>query len=272
MSMRHRLHRFRHLKPRTKREIFLVIGSAILIVLGGLVLYASSIKIPDIASLQERKVPQSTKIYDRTGTILLDDLSDNVNRTNVTIDQISPNIQKATVAIEDSTFYQNNGIRITSIIRAFIADVTGLGYAQGGSTITQQVIKNSILTTDKTLTRKIKEWILAVKLDAALPKDKILELYLNETPYGGAIYGVEQASETYLGKPAKDLDIAESAYIAALPQAPTYYSPFGHLPTACYCWHPRATLCLFCARAVRTRVWTRRAPTKWLACHHNTRR
>lgn len=228
ISMRRHLRRIRHLTPKNKRDLLMLGGSLVLIVLGVIALWASSLKIPDITSLEERRITQSTKIYDRTGTVLLDDLSDNVNRTIIPIADISPNIQKAAVAIEDSTFYQNSGIRITSIIRAIIADITGFGYAQGGSTITQQVVKNSILTTDKTVTRKIKEWILALKLAETLPKEKILELYLNESPYGGAIYGVEQASQTYLGKPAKDVDLAEAAYLAALPQAPTYYSPFGN--------------------------------------------
>lgn len=225
IRMRRHLHK---LTPKTRRDIILLCASVVFILGGAVALWASSLKIPDITSLEQRKVTQSTKIYDRTGAILLDDLSDNVNRTVIPISDISTNIQRASVAIEDSSFYQHHGIRITSIIRAVLADITGFGYQQGGSTITQQVVKNTILTTDKTVTRKIKEWILAIKLDAALPKDKILELYLNESPYGGAIYGVEQASETFFGKPAKDVDLAQAAYLAALPQSPTYYSPFGN--------------------------------------------
>jgi membrane peptidoglycan carboxypeptidase len=98
---------------------------------------------------------------------------------------------------------------------------------QGGSTITQQVIKNALLTKDKTLTRKIKEWILAPRLEQTMSKDRILEIYLNEIPFGGSVYGIEEASRRFFSKAAKDLNLAEAAYLAALPQAPTYYSPYG---------------------------------------------
>ncbi len=191
-------------------------------------LWAATLKIPDISSIQNRKVEQSTKIYDRTGTVLLDDLNNGVTRTIVPITEVSPDIRNATVAIEDAEFYQHGGIKITSIIRAILANIFSFGYSQGGSTLTQQVVKNSILTQDKTITRKVKEWVLSIKLEQILTKDKILELYLNETPYGGSIYGIEEASETFFGKHAKDVTLAEAAYLAALPQAPTYYSPYGN--------------------------------------------
>lgn len=218
----------RHLTPRTRRELWLLFGSLMLIGAGLLGLYVSQFTIPDISSLQERKVVQSTKIYDRTGTVLLDDLGDNVTRTIVPLSDISPRIQKATIAIEDATFYEHSGIRPLAIVRALILQpLRGLG-VQGGSTITQQVVKNSILTSDRSISRKLKEWILAIKLEQVLTKDQILELYLNEAPYGGSVYGVEEASELYFGKPAKEVTLAEAAYLAALPQAPTYYSPFGN--------------------------------------------
>lgn len=217
-----------HLTPRTRRELLLLIGSATLLFLGLLGLYATTVTIPDIESLKERKVVQSTKIYDRTGTVLLDDLGDNVTRTIVPLAEISPRIQKATIAIEDATFYEHSGIRPLAIIRAlFLQPLRGQG-VQGGSTITQQVVKNSILTSDRTVTRKLKEWVLALKLEQVLTKEQILELYLNETPYGGAVYGVEEASQLYFGKKASDVTLAEAAYLAALPQAPTYYSPYGN--------------------------------------------
>jgi membrane peptidoglycan carboxypeptidase len=147
--------------------------------------------------------------------------------TVVPLSEISPFIQKGTIAIEDSNFYNNKGIEPLSIIRAIIADITTGEYSQGASTITQQVVKNSLLTKDKTVTRKIKEWVLAIKLTRIISKDKILETYLNETPYGGTLYGVEEASQAFFGKPAKDLTLAQSAYLSAIPQAPTYYSPYG---------------------------------------------
>ncbi|MBV9349913.1 MAG: transglycosylase domain-containing protein, partial [Patescibacteria group bacterium] len=151
-----------------------------------------------------------------------------VRRTIVPLDQISPYIREASVSIEDAEFYNHNGVRVTSMIRALISDIFHLGYAQGGSTIDQQVIKNTVLTNDKTITRKVKEIILSLKLDSALPKDKILEIYLNNNPYGGTIYGVEEASEEYFGVHANAVDLAQAAYLAALPQAPTYYSPYGN--------------------------------------------
>lgn len=218
----------RRLLPRSKRDWILLVGSLAFVGVGALGLWAATLTMPDIASLSERKVTQSAKIYDRTGTVLLDDLGDNITRTLVPLSDISPYIQKATIAIEDSEFYQHGGIRISSIIRSVLVNVINLGYEQGGSTITQQVVKNSILTKDKTISRKLKEWVLAVRLDRMLPKDKILELYLNENPYGGSLYGVEEASMTFFGKHAKDVSLAEAAYIAALPQAPTYYSPYGN--------------------------------------------
>lgn len=210
-----------------KRDVLLFLGSVILIGIGGTSLWAATLKIPDIESLHERKVIQSTKIYDRTGTVLLDDLGDDINRTLVPIEEIAPEIQRAAVAVEDATFYEHIGVRPIAILRAVLLQpLRGQG-VQGGSTITQQVVKNSILTIDRTVTRKLKEWVLALKLEQALTKDKILELYLNEAPYGGAIYGVEEASMAFFGKHASEVTLAEAAYLAALPQAPTYYSPYG---------------------------------------------
>ena len=158
---------------------------------------------------------------------MLYDTGTNLKSTSVPLSSISPYIQKGTIAIEDNNFYNNIGVEPTSIFRAVIANFLSGNYGQGASTITQQVIKNSLLTTDKTVTRKIKEWILAIKITRVMTKDQILEIYLNESPYGGTIYGVEQASQTFFGKPAKDLSLAQSAYIAAIPKAPTYYSPYG---------------------------------------------
>ncbi|MBY0539581.1 PBP1A family penicillin-binding protein [Patescibacteria group bacterium] len=213
---------------KKRREIFLIGASSALIVVGAILIWAATLKIPDIASLQERKVEQSTKIYDRTGEVLLDDLSQDVTRTIVPLSEVSKNIVAATLAIEDADFYQHNGIRVSSIIRAVLANLIPGGYTQGGSTITQQVVKNSILTTDQTVTRKIKEWVLSIKLEQVLTKDQILELYLNESPYGGSVYGIEEASQKFVGKSAKEVSLAEAAYLAALPQAPTYYSPYGN--------------------------------------------
>ncbi len=195
---------------------------------GAILLWASTLEIPDLSTFNERKIAQSTKIYDRTGKVLLYDLHENIQRTLIPINEVSVHIKNATVAIEDAEFYEHKGIKVSSIIRAVLVNVGTLGYAQGGSTITQQVVKNSILTKDKTITRKIKEWILALKLEQILTKERILELYLNESPYGGNIYGIEEAAQTFFNKQAKDITLGEAAYLAALPQAPTYYSPYGN--------------------------------------------
>lgn len=210
------------------RKIILAGGSVAFLLVGLGAIWAASLHIPDVQSIYSRKIEQSTQIYDRTGTVLLDDLNNSVTRTIIPITEVSPYIQKATVAIEDAEFYQHHGIKFTSILRAILANIFSFGYSQGGSTITQQVVKNSILTKDKSITRKVKEWVLSLKLEQEVSKDKILELYLNETPYGGSIYGVEAASEEYFAKHAKDVTVAEAAYLAALPQAPTYYAPYGN--------------------------------------------
>ncbi len=191
--------------------------------------WIANLKIPDFSSFDERKIVQSTKIYDRTGKILLWDVHQDIKRTVVPSEKISRHLKNATVAIEDSAFYQHHGIDPTGIARAFLVNLgRGSLYGQGGSTISQQVIKNTLLTQEKSYARKIKEIILTLKLEKALSKDKILELYLNESPYGGSNYGTEAASQNYFGKSAGDLSLAESAYLAALPQAPTYYSPYGN--------------------------------------------
>jgi penicillin-binding protein 1A len=142
------------------------------------------------------------------------------------------NIKNATLAIEDAEFYNHGGIRISSIVRAILTNIFSTGRTQGGSTITQQLVKNTLLTQEKSYTRKIKEWVLAVKIDKSLEKDKIFEYYLNENPYGGTIYGVEEASNTYFNKSAFDLTLAEAAYLAAIPQSPTLLSPYGKIETS----------------------------------------
>ncbi len=190
-------------------------------------LWFANLEIPDLQVFTERKVSESTKIFDRTGKILLYDVHENTKRTVIPFEDISRHVKNATIAIEDAEFYSHIGIQPKSILRAVLANLTPGGLKQGGSTLTQQVIKNTVLTSDKTITRKIKEWVLAIKLERTLPKDQILGIYLNETPYGGNIYGVEEASQTFFGISARDLSLAQAAYIAALPQAPSFYSPYG---------------------------------------------
>ncbi len=206
------------------------LGGLILFFLGtgSFLLWASSLKTPDIESFEQRKIAQSTKIYDRTGEILLFDVHENVKRTLIPFEEISRHVKNASVAIEDAEFYEHIGVKPVAFLRAVIANLQAREFAQGGSTITQQVVKNSVLTSEKKVSRKLKEWVLAVKLEETLSKEQILELYLNEAPFGGSIYGVEEASRSFFGKSAADVTLAEAAYLAALPQAPTYYSPYGN--------------------------------------------
>ncbi len=227
-SSRNPLRRLRkHLRAHTKMDVFLIVASLACIILAVLVLWISSFKLPDLSSFESRKITESTKIYDRTGTVLLYDLNQGVKRTILPSEDISPFLKNATVAIEDEDFYHHGGIKVSSILRAILADIFSGGYSQGGSTITQQVVKNTLLTGDKSISRKLKEWVLAVKLDNAISKDAILSIYLNENPYGGNIYGVEEASRQFFNKDAKDVTLAEAAYLAAIPQATTYFSPYG---------------------------------------------
>jgi len=219
------------MKPRRNtgkwKNRLLILASLVLFFLGAGLFWIATLRLPDLSDLSQLKVTQSTKIYDRTGQILLYDLSPDVSRTNVTLDQISPDIQNATISIEDKNFYHEGGIVPSAILRAFWVDLSTLSFSQGGSTITQQVVKNSILTNDKSITRKLKEWVLAIKLNAALSKQDILSLYLNEVPYGGKIYGVEEAAEDFFGVSAKNVDLAQAAYLGAVVEAPSYYSPYG---------------------------------------------
>lgn len=198
-----------------------------LVIGGGVILSIALTPVPDIGSFAARQVDQSTKIYDRTGQILLYDYNRDAKRSIVPIADISPNAINATIATEDSSFYQHGGIRVTSIIRSLIVDALGGSLSQGGSTITQQVVKNVLLTSKKSIARKINELVLAIKLEQTYSKDHILETYLNNIPYGGVLYGIEAAAESYFGVPAKDLTLAQAAYLAAMIQRPSYYSPYG---------------------------------------------
>ncbi len=214
-------------RARIIRDTILTLAIGSIVFVTVILLWAASLKTPDLESFDARLLGQSAKIYDRTGSVLLYDLSQKIRRTVVPFDQISPNIKKATIAIEDIGFYDHKGIQATSVIRAVLANITSLSFSQGGSTITQQVVKNSLLTKEKKISRKIKEWILAIKLEKTADKDTILNLYLNESPYGGNVYGVEEASRLYFAKKSSEVTLAEAAYLAALPQSPTVLSPYG---------------------------------------------
>lgn len=208
------------------RLAFVAIGIGFLLAGTGF-LWIALTPTPSLDSFDTRKVTQSTKIYDRTGQTVLYDLNRDIRRNQVPLEDISPYIQQASISIEDANFYNHGAISFTAIIRSFITDVMTGSFAEGGSTITQQVVKNSLLTGQKSITRKVHEWILAYKLEERYTKAQILGFYLNDSPYGGTLYGVEAASRAYFGKSAKDVDLAQAAYLAALPQAPSHYSPYG---------------------------------------------
>jgi len=184
-------------------------------------------ELPDPADFSNRSVAQSTKIFDRTGEVLLFEIHGDQKRTVIPFDKIPDYAKQATLAIEDQRFYEHQAISWPSLVRAALVNLLEGGFVQGGSTITQQVAKNAFLTPEKTLSRKIKELILAYWIEKRYSKDEILHLYLNQVPYGSNAYGIEAASRTYFAKPGADLSLAESALLAAMLKAPSYYSPWG---------------------------------------------
>jgi len=212
--------------PPWKKAVFSLLALGFIIA-GGLLVWASLIRLPDISSFEARKISNSSKITDRTGEIVLYDINQSVRRTEIPLEQMGTTVQHAVISIEDAHFYTHKGIRPTSVIRAVFANITSGSFSQGGSTITQQIIKNTLLNNKKTVARKFKEWVLAIKLERHFTKDEILQIYLNDAPFGSTIYGVEEASLAFFKKKSVDLDVAEAAYLAAMIPAPTYYSPFG---------------------------------------------
>jgi penicillin-binding protein 1C len=208
-------------------NIILILVLLGVLLMGAFFIWISGFRVPDFSSFEDRKVSESTKIYDRTGEILLFDVNQDIKRTVIPIEEMGDNVKNALVAIEDDAFYEHNGIRLKSIARAVISNITPGGLTQGGSTITQQIVKNTLLTSEKRISRKIKEVVISLRIEQEMTKDQILEIYLNEAPFGGNIYGIQEAAVSFYGKQPKDLSIAESAFLAALPQAPTRYSPYG---------------------------------------------
>ncbi len=201
------------------------IGSIIVLAIAVYIYFDSQLPNPNV--IFTRWISESTKIYDRTGEVLLYDVHGEERRTIIAWEDIPQNVKNATLASEDSDFYNHSGIDIKGIIRALYKDVTTLQASQGGSTITQQLVKNALLGKEKTFSRKIKEMIFSIKIEHRFSKDDLFWAYLNEIPYGSNAYGIEAASQTFFGKHAKELTIAESALLSALPQRTTYYSPYG---------------------------------------------
>lgn len=193
-----------------------------------LLIYIFLLDLPNPRELTLRQIPQTTKIYDRNG-ILLYQIYATQNRTVISLSAVPKHLRDATLAIEDKNFYKHPGFDIASIIRAFHENLTG-GVFQGGSTLTQQLIKSSMLTPEPTIVRKVKEIILAFWAERLYTKNQILEMYFNQVPYGGTAWGVEAAAEVYFNKKVQDLSLAESAFLAGITAAPTTFSPYGSRP------------------------------------------
>jgi 1A family penicillin-binding protein len=201
--------------------LFLVGG---IFTLGAFAWVSKDLPSPD--GVINRSLTVSTKIYDREGDTVLYDIHGDIKRTLTSLENIPQHVLDATLTAEDRNFYTHKGFSLTGIIRSALKNVI-TGSRVGGSTLTQQFVKNAILTNEKTYTRKIKELLISYRLEKRFTKDEILNLYFNEIPYGSVIYGVEAASQSFFGKSSQDLSIAEGAILAAIPQAPTFYSPYG---------------------------------------------
>jgi len=223
--MRRRVTNFRLFK-KSYIVAFFAIGFVCFVALSLWIAYLV-VTLPNPQNLASRVVNQSTKIWDRTGKVLLYEIHGEEKRTVISFSDMPQSMKQATLAAEDAEFYNHPAFDIKSIARAILNNVLRCGPIQGGSTITQQLAKNSFLTSEKTIVRKIKELILAIRLEQQYTKDKIFEMYLNQIPYGSNAYGIEAASQSFFEKPAKDLDVAESALLVALANAPSRLSPFG---------------------------------------------
>src|SRR2546430_6656558 len=204
----------------------IIATGALLVIGGGAALAFFTGDLPSPQDLAKDPLPQSTKVYDRTGTQLLYQFSEE-NREVVSYDEIPQVLIDATVAAEDKSFWTNPGVDVVGIVRAIFSDVTGRGSGQGGaSTITQQLVKRRIVGDEVSLKRKIREAILAVEVTNTYSKQQILELYFNQIYYGNQAYGVKAAAQTYFGKSdLSKLTLAEAALLAGLPQSPSILDP-----------------------------------------------
>ena len=208
--------------------VFVFLVGLIILTVFAFIVFARD--LPSPYKLTARDSSLSTQIYDRNGKLLYDIYGDK-NRALVKWDQLPQYVRDATISIEDKDFYKHQGFSIRGIARAFF-NIVIFRKVQGGSTITQQVVKNTLLSPERTPTRKIKEFILALQVERKYTKDEILQIYLNEVPYGGTAWGIEAAAQTYFGHEAKDLTLAEAVILAGLPQQPSFYSPYGTNPSA----------------------------------------
>ena len=216
-----------------KRNILINIGKYLaFLFLGGFLLLLILFiyytwNLPQPEKFTETPFIQSTKIYDSTGKVLLYDIYGEEKREIVSFDKISDNLKHAVLASEDSRFYQHGGVDFEGILRAAWVDLTSQSKIQGGSTLTQQLIRSVYLTNQKSISRKIREIVLSIELEERYSKDQIFDWYLNKIPFGQNAYGAEAASQTYFSKPASDLSLAQAAILTAMIPAPSYYSPYG---------------------------------------------
>ncbi len=202
--------------------------------IGATTVYAYyALTLPPAEELGARNLFMSTKIYDRNGVLLYEVFDANAGRrTVVPLEDIPEHLIQATVATEDKTFYSNPGFDPLAIVRSFWLNVSEGEIVSGASTITQQLVKTIFLSPEQTYTRKIQEAVLAQEITRRYTKDQILEIYLNEIYYGNMAYGIEAAAETYFGKQARDLTLADASLLAGLPQSPSIYDPYTNLEGA----------------------------------------
>jgi len=229
--VRLQLRKFKLTKKIAKYSAFLVlIGIVALVVFVYFYIFKD---LPNPSGLKNYKViPVSTEILDRNGKLLYDIYKEE-NRTPIKLSQLPKYVGQSTIAIEDKDFYKHSGVSVIGGMLRALKDTFILKKGlQGGSTLTQQLVKGALLTPERTIQRKLKEIVLALWTEQILSKDAILELYLNQVPYGGSAYGVEQAAQTYFNKSAKKLNLSESAFLAGLPQAPSRYSPYVNIDLA----------------------------------------
>ncbi|PJC28614.1 penicillin-binding protein [Candidatus Shapirobacteria bacterium CG_4_9_14_0_2_um_filter_40_11] len=225
MPVKKRRTRHRKQKKLTKKRLLLILAVFLAVFFYFFIL--KDLPSPNKLSSDDA-YPVSTKILDRNGELLYEIYVDK-NRTPIKLEELPQYVKWATIAAEDKNFYKHSGFVFTGIARAAFNTVFRRKL-QGGSTISQQLVKNALLTQKRTVKRKVREAFLTIAVEIIYPKDKILEMYLNQIPYGGTAYGIGSASQLYFGKPAKDLTLAQTALLAGLPASPTRYSPFGGSP------------------------------------------
>jgi len=215
----------KHQYPLLFATFFFGIAACVVVVFIFIILTLQ--KLPSPENFGERAINQTTKLYDRTGKFLIYEIHGNEKRTVIPFSEIPKIVKQATLAAEDNDFYTQPAFDWKAIIRAMWNNIKSGKITQGGSTITQQLVKKTLLSDERTYTRKIKELILSIQLESKYSKDDIFGFYLNQIPYGSTAYGIESAAQLYFNKSAKDLSISDAAILASMIKAPSYYSPWG---------------------------------------------